>query len=51
VLTEEPVAASKVWYLKTCPVPLTSVFAARSALTISVPKISSIPAETTYENE
>lgn len=48
VLTVEPVAISKVWYLKIFPSSLTSVFEARSALTISVLRIRSIPVKIKY---
>uniref|UniRef100_A0A0A9CTR0 Uncharacterized protein n=1 Tax=Arundo donax TaxID=35708 RepID=A0A0A9CTR0_ARUDO len=42
-MTEEPVAMSKISYVKVVPAALVRVLVARSALTISVLRISSIP--------
>jgi hypothetical protein len=43
--TEEPVAISKISYVNVAPAALVRVLEARSALTISVLRISSIPAQ------
>lgn len=43
VLTVEPVATIKVWYLKIVPSVLKKLFVERSALMISVLRINSIP--------
>ena len=44
--TEEPVAISKISYVKVAPAALVRVLEARSALIISVLRISSMPANT-----
>ena len=46
LLTVEPVAIIRIWYLNDSPAALTRVLPARSALTISVLRINSIPVMT-----
>ena len=50
-LTVDPVAMIKVVYLKVSPAALVRVFEARSAVTISVLRIKSIPVQASQDEK